>query len=347
MKPFRSLVGVLVCVGALGAGCSSDQHVVSGSATAEAPDAAAGQPAPPQASQLPAATQQARTTTEPQPAVATEPPVTTTPEPEPSEAVEAPEAPGTQVAASVFPPLGDGAGVVRWTVEIVETIPHDPGAFTQGLEVAGGILYESTGLWGESSLRAVNPATGEVTARVDLPEEFFGEGLTVLGDEIVQLTWQAGTAFVYDRRTFQPTGEHRYEGEGWGLCGSEDVLIMSDGSDRLTRRDAETFELLGAVTVTAPGYDGRLDYLNELECVDGLVIANVWQTDVLLVIDPGTGRVVAVIDAGVLVDNVSQVATAGQIDVLNGVAVDENDATLLMTGKLWPRLFRVRVVEVP
>ena len=252
-----------------------------------------------------------------------------------------------QAGASVFPPLGGGGGVARWSVEIVEWAPHDADAFTQGLEVADGTMYESTGLWGRSSLRAVSPATGEVTARVDLPEEFFGEGLTVLGDEIVQLTWQAGTAIVYDRRTLQPTGEHRYEGEGWGLCLSEDVLIMSDGSDSLARRDPQTFELLGTVTLTAPGYDGRLDHLNELECVEDLVIANVWQTDRLLVISADSGRVVAAIDARTLVEDVQQDSAAGDMDVLNGVAFDPDTATLWMTGKLWPRLYRVRIVEVP
>ena len=246
----------------------------------------------------------------------------------------------------MLPPVGEGDGVARWSVEIVEWIPHDPDAFTQGLEVADGTMYESTGLWGRSSLRAVNPANGEVTARVDLPEEFFGEGLTVAGDEIFQLTWRNGTALVYDRATLGLLREHTYEGEGWGLCEMGGELIMTDGSDRLARRDLRTFELLETVTVTASGYGGRLDYLNELECVEGMVIANVWQTDNLLVIDPGTGRVVAAIDAAALVEDVSQAPPAGQIDVLNGVAVDEESATLWMTGKLWPRLYRVRLVEV-
>ena len=116
----------------------------------------------------------------------------------------------------MFPPLGDGDGVARWTVEIIEWIPHDPDAFTQGLEIADGTMYESTGLWGQSSLRAVNPATGEVTARVDLPDEFFGEGLTVAGDEIFQLTWQSGTALVYDRATLEPSGSTAMRGRAGG-----------------------------------------------------------------------------------------------------------------------------------
>ena len=247
----------------------------------------------------------------------------------------------------MFPPLDTGGGVANWTVEIVESVPHDPEAFTQGLEVAGGTMYESTGLRGRSSLRTVDAATGEVMARVDLPEEFFGEGLTVVGEEIIQLTWQSGTAVVYDRFTLEEVGEHRYEGEGWGLCAMDEVLIMSDGSDRLARRDPQTFEMLGSVTATAPGYDGRLDYLNELECVEGMVIANVWQTDRLLVIDPESGRVVAAIDARPIVDDARQNSAAGDIDVLNGVAFDDSTGTLWMTGKLWPRLYRVRIVEVP
>ena len=251
-----------------------------------------------------------------------------------------------QSLISVFPPIGDGDGVARWTVEIVESVPHDPEAFTQGLEVADGIMYESTGLWGRSSVRVVDPDTGGVTARVDLPAEFFGEGLTIAGDEILQLTWQSGTAFVYDRATLGLLREHSYAGEGWGLCEMGGELIMTDGSDRLARRNLETFDLLDMVTVTAPGYVGQLDHLNELECVEGLVIANVWQTGSLLVIDPESGRVVAAIDAGPLIDDVMQDPVASGIDVLNGVAVAGSDGTLWMTGKLWPRLYRVRLVEV-
>ena len=258
-----------------------------------------------------------------------------------------PAQPEVAAAVSVFPPLGDSDSVARWTVEIVEWAPHDPHAFTQGLEVADGTMYESTGLWGRSSLRAVDSATGEVTRLVELSDEHFGEGLTVVGDNLIQLTWQAGTAIVYDRDSFAVSGRHDYAGEGWGLCLSDDVLVMSDGSDRLARRDPATFELLGTVELSAPGYEGPLHYLNELECAEGLVIANVWQTERLLVIDPHTGRVVAVVDAGPLVDDVVQNSAAGSIDVLNGVAVSDSDGTLWMTGKLWPRLYRVRIVEMP
>ena len=268
------------------------------------------------------------------------PPSTTHPVPCTTEQAPAAE-------ASVLPPIDVGDEVARWTVEIIEWAPHDPDAFTQGLEIADGIMYESTGLWGQSSLRAVNPATGEVTARVDLSDELFGEGLTVVGDEIIQLTWQSGTALVHDLATLEPLREHSYAGEGWGLCEMGGELVMTDGSDRLARRDPGTFELRATVTVTASGYDGRLDNLNELECVEGMVIANVWQTDHLLVIDPDTGQVVAAIDAQPLVDDVLLHPHPSDIDVLNGVAADEKTATLWMTGKLWPRMYRVRVVEVP
>ena len=261
--------------------------------------------------------------------------------------VSAPARDELQAEVFVFPALGDEAGVARWTVEIVEWRPHDPDAFTQGLEIAGNTMYESTGLWGQSSLRTVHPTTGEVIALVALSDDHFGEGLTVVGEEIIQLTWQSGTAIVYDRGTLQTVRQHGYGGEGWGLCAMDDVLIMSDGSDRLARRDPQTFDLLGTVTVTASDYDGRLDYLNELECVEGMVIANVWQTEQLLVIDPESGRVVAAIDARPLVDDVRQNSSASDIDVLNGVALDESSGTLWMTGKLWPRLYRVRIVEVP
>ena len=366
------LACVLVCVGTLGAGCASESGEESPSVANE-PQATASDPSNPVDAVLPTDTATLASDTsaptssppsEEQGAAVQNPPVSEEPPllEEPDAAVEsaAAEEPGEvdapasapaqtepHVEASVFPPLGDGDGVARWTVELIEWFPHDPDAFTQGLEVADGTMFESTGLRGRSSLRSVDPATGDVTERVDLPNEFFGEGITVTGDHIVQLTWQSETALVYDRFTLGEVGQHGYEGEGWGLCAMGDALIMSDGSDRLARRDPRTFELLGTVTVTASGYDGRLDYLNELECVEGMVIANVWQTEQLLVIDPESGRVVAAIDARPLVDDVRQNSSASDIDVLNGVALDGSSGTLWMTGKLWPRLYRVRIVEVP
>lgn len=256
--------------------------------------------------------------------------------------------PSTAPAAGPSLPTGlpdsaDGPGAARWTVEILERRPHDPAAFTQGLEMADGSLYESTGLYGLSSLRRVDPATGAVTAETAVDEDLFGEGLTVVGDRIVQLTWKAGRALVYDRATLKLVGEFSYEGEGWGLCRSGDELVMSDGSNRLARRDPESFELIDTVTVASPGL--AVDRLNELECVNGQVIANVWQTPELLVIDLANGQVKAVIDARPLVDDALAAAPdPNAIDVLNGVAA-LGDGTFLMTGKLWPHMYRVRVVE--
>ena len=260
--------------------------------------------------------------------------------------------PGSEPAAAPAPgPNGstglpdgaDGPSAARWTVEILERRPHDPAAFTQGLEMADGVLYESTGLYGLSSLRRVDPATGAVTAETAVDEDLFGEGLTVVGDRIVQLTWKAGRALVYDRATLELVGEFGYEGEGWGLCRSGGELVMSDGSDRLTRRDPESFKLIGTVAVASAGV--VVDRLNELECVDGLVIANVWQTPELVVIDLADGQVTAVIDGRPLVDDVLAAASnPDTIDVLNGVAA-LGDGTFLMTGKLWPLMYRVKVVE--
>lgn len=255
-----------------------------------------------------------------------------------------PAAPPALASPSGLPDFDLEAGAARWTVEILERRPHDPDAFTQGLEIADGALYESTGLYGRSSLRRVDPATGAVTAETAVADDLFAEGLTVVDDRIVQLTWKAGRALVYDRVTLDLVGEFAYEGEGWGLCRSGGELMMSDGSDRLARRDPESFELIGTVAVASAGV--AVDRLNELECLDGLVIANVWQTPELLVIDiaDGRGRVAAVIDGQPLIDDVVTAADPGTIDVLNGVAA-LGDGTFLMTGKLWPLMYRVRVVE--
>lgn len=262
-----------------------------------------------------------------------------TPAPEP----QAPDPAAGPNGSTGLPDGADGPGIARWTVEILERRPHDPAAFTQGLEMADGSLYESTGLYGLSSLRRVDPATGSVTAETAVSADLFGEGLTVVDDRIVQLTWKAGRALVYDRATLELVGEFNYEGEGWGLCRSGGELVMSDGSDRLARRDPESFELIETVTVASPGV--AVDRLNELECVDSLVIANVWQTPELLVIDLADGQVKAVIDGQPLLDDVLAAAPdPSTLDVLNGVAA-LNDGTFLITGKLWPLMYRVRVVE--
>ena len=263
---------------------------------------------------------------------------------------------GTETADPDPPPLR------RLAVEVVESYPHDRQAFTQGLLLeAPGVLLESTGRYGQSELRRVDLASGEVMRRQALPDEVFGEGLALVpgdgaggdgagGDgagsdggeaRLVQLTWRAGRALVWDAATFQRRGEHSYPGEGWGLChmAESDRLVMSDGSHRLFFRDPETFAPIGEVEVTLEGRP--LGYLNELECVGGRVWANVLGLRQLFEVDPADGRVVAVADVGRLLTPEEAAGT----DVMNGIAHDPADGTFLLTGKLWPKLFRVRLVE--
>jgi glutamine cyclotransferase len=223
-------------------------------------------------------------------------------------------------------------------VEVRETLPHDPTAFTQGLVWHSGRLLESTGLSGRSSLREVEPKTGKVRRRVDLERRYFGEGLARVGDRLFQLTWQDGVAFVYDHFTFTETARFAYEGEGWGLCYDGSDLVMSDGSSTLVFRDPATFEVRRSVTVRLRGQP--LARVNELECVGGSVYANVWMTDEIVVIDAKDGTVTAVIDASGLLSPVER----ARADVLNGIAHDPKSGDFYITGKLWPKLFRVRFV---
>jgi glutamine cyclotransferase len=234
------------------------------------------------------------------------------------------------------------------TVQVTSRVPHDPAAFTQGLVFAGPRLYESTGLYGASSLRELDPATGRVLRRRALGRALFGEGLAAVGGSLVQLTWREGVAAVWDERTLRRTGTRRYAGEGWGLCFDGRRLVQSDGSAQLTFRHPTTLALLGGVTVTVSGSartlaglaPGPVRNLNELECHRGKVYANVWQTDVIVVIDPASGRVEAVADASSL----PRPRRAGPDDVLNGIAYDPVRRTFVVTGKRWPWLYRVRLV---
>ncbi|HWM01489.1 MAG TPA: glutaminyl-peptide cyclotransferase [Actinophytocola sp.] len=231
------------------------------------------------------------------------------------------------------------AAPTRLRAEVLDTSPHDPDAFTQGLEIHDGVLYEGTGLEGRSELRATDPDTGAVQRSVELPEEMFGEGITVAGDSIWQLTWQDGVAIRRDRTSLAEVGRASYDGEGWGLCLDGDRLVMSDGTDRLTFRDPGTFAETGEQKVTDS--DGEpVEHLNELECVDGTVYANVWQTDRIVRIDPAAGRVTATID---LTGLLPAQDSAG-VDVLNGIAAIPGTDEFLVTGKLWPTMFRVRFV---
>lgn len=224
-------------------------------------------------------------------------------------------------------------------VKVLSTRPHDAGAYTQGLLLHSGSLFESTGQYGASSLREVDPQTGAVKRKVNIPQRYFAEGLALVGDRLIQLTWQEQTAFFYKLSDFTKTGEVRYDGEGWGLCSDGTRLVMSDGSDRLTFRDPKTLAVLGGVNVTLAGR--LIDRLNELECVGGAVYANVWQTDDILRIDPGSGKVTAIIDASGLLSPAERQQGA---EVLNGIAWDPAKKTFLITGKLWPKMFEVTFV---
>lgn len=232
-------------------------------------------------------------------------------------------------------------GPERLRIEVLEVLPHDPTSFTQGFELVDGVLYEGTGLVGSSAVLATDPTTGAVTRRMPV-DAVFGEGITVVGDRIWQLTWQDQVAIERDRATLAERRRVPYTGEGWGLCHDGQRLVMSDGSDTLSFRDPSSFDRTGEVRVRPPGVP--VGQLNELECAGGSVWANVWQTDRILRIDPSSGVVTAVVDAtNLLADNTDQ-ATLGQTDVLNGIAALPGGEEFLVTGKWWPNTFRVRFV---
>ncbi len=224
-------------------------------------------------------------------------------------------------------------------VEVVRAYPHDRAAFTQGLVLYEGSLYESTGQVGQSSLRQVELTTGRVIRKIDVPPPYFAEGLALVGDRLIQLTWQHGKAFTYDRRTFAKQSEFDYKGEGWGLCYDGTSIVMSDGSAILTIRKPSDFATVKTMRVTLNGQPQS--QLNELECVDGSVYANVWQTETIVRIDPTSGRVTQQINAANLLSPLERQG----VDVLNGITYDPSDKTFLITGKNWPKLFRVRFVK--
>lgn len=232
------------------------------------------------------------------------------------------------------------AGPEHLVVHVDATYPHDPGAFTEGLLYAHGYLYESTGLAGRSSLREVDLATGAVVRQRDLPQPYFGEGLALVGDRLIQLTWRSHVAFEWDRATFNPLGRFHYDTEGWGLCFDGTSLYMSDGSATLYRRDPATFALKGTLTVRQSGRPVK--NLNELECVGDSIYANVWLTDRIVRIDKSSGRVTAVIDASSLRKRMPPLGN--QDAVLNGIAHDPATGRFFVTGKLWPKLFQVSFV---
>lgn len=221
---------------------------------------------------------------------------------------------------------------------VLERHPHDADAFTQGLAFVDGVLYESTGSYGHSSVRRVDLASGRVLRARALSPSLFAEGLTVALGRLYQLTWHAGIAFVRDRERLMQTGLFRYDGEGWGLAWDGQRLVMSDGSDVLRFFDPQSFTVTGRLAVHDEGRPVRR--LNELEVVDGLVYANIWQTTRIARIDPSDGRVLDWIELSALVPPASDEATP---DVANGIAYDAATGHLLVTGKRWPLLYEVEV----
>lgn len=222
----------------------------------------------------------------------------------------------------------------------MEVLPHDRTAFTQGLELAGGILYEGTGQYESSVIRSVDQRTGQTLTEVPLAPDQFGEGITVVGDRVWQLTWKSEVALVRDRESLREVRRVDYDGEGWGLCHDGQRMVMSDGSDELTFRDPATFDETGSVEVTLD--EQPVSELNELECVGGEVFANVWGQDRIVRIDPASGQVTGVVDASGLLPP----EDAAEADVLNGIAAVDGGDEFLLTGKYWPHLYRVRFVPV-
>ena len=227
-----------------------------------------------------------------------------------------------------------------YTYIIVNKLPHDFNAFTQGLVYTDGFLYESTGRRGHSSLRKVNPVDGEVLVYHSLADEYFGEGLTILNEKIYQLTWQSYTGFVYDKSTFQLLEEFYYSTEGWGLTNNGKDLIVSDGTSSIYFLDPVTFERIREIYVTDE--NGPVKYLNELEYVKGEIFANILSSFMIARINPDNGKVVGYIDlTGIL----SNEKIDYPIDVMNGIAYDSKTDRLFITGKLWPKVFEIRIIK--
>lgn len=230
------------------------------------------------------------------------------------------------------------AVVPRYGYQIVNIWPHDSNAFTQGLILVDGKLLESTGQEGRSSLRNVELETGRILKKVDVPEPYFAEGIAVLNGKIYQLTWQHHLGFIYDAQTFQRVGEFNYAGEGWGLTTDGKSLILSDGSNRIRFIDPSKFQVTKTITVLDDKAPVR--ELNELEFVQGEIYANIWHDDRIVTIDPQNGHVTSWIDLSGLIPK-SELPDPEA--VLNGIAYDQANNKLYVTGKLWPRLFEIKV----
>jgi len=248
----------------------------------------------------------------------------------------APRVPYQQLASWTSSAASSAPAVPLLRPQVLAEVPHDPAAFTEGLQLANGMLYESTGLAGRSQLREVDPETGAVRRSAPLPGQLFGEGVAVVSDRVWQLTWRDGVVLEWDRATLTLQRQLPLSGEGWGLCSDGTRLVRSDGTNVLHFHDPVTFAETGSVVVTMRGRP--VNQLNELECAGGQVLANVFPSDQLVRIDPATGSVTAVVDAAGLLDPQQRVNLDA---VLNGITALD-DGEYLLTGKLWPVLFRVR-----
>ena len=231
-------------------------------------------------------------------------------------------------------------GVPEYGYTVVHAYPHDRYAFTQGLLYLNGFLYESTGLYNQSSIRKARLETGEVLQKREIPEAYFGEGIVNWRDHLIEITWTTQAGFVYDLASFGLEREFQYAGEGWGLTQDGKRIIMSDGTSQLRFWDPQSLRETGRITVTADG--APVKNLNELEWVNGEIYANVWQTDRIARIDPVSGKVAGWIDCTGLLAAADR---TGQEDVLNGIAYDAKTGRLFVTGKNWPKLFEIRLVK--
>jgi glutamine cyclotransferase len=231
---------------------------------------------------------------------------------------------------------------MNYTYQVVNTFPHDPDAFTQGLIYDKGIMYEGTGLFGQSTLRKVDFKTGTVLKFHKLAAEYFGEGLTLWNGKLIQLTWTNQVGFVYDQTSFDLIQTFNYPTEGWGITHDDKKLIMSDGTANLYFLDPDSLSEIGRVRVTEKG--APVERLNELEYIKGFVYANIWQTDRIAIINPSTGQIVGWVDLSGLMK--PEFRTNG-MDVLNGIAYDAEHDRLFITGKKWSKLFEIKLVPKP
>ena len=248
---------------------------------------------------------------------------------------QTPPLPGTDSPAS------EPALPSIYTYTIVNTYLHDPNAFTQGLVFEDGFFYEGTGNYGASTIRKVTPATGAVLVQKSIAPNFFGEGVAIFGDRLYQLTWKSGICFVYDKSTFELQVQFTYSTEGWGLTHDGEKLIMSDGTNIIYFRDPNTFREIGRIEVNDS--TGPVHYLNELEYIKGQIFANVWQTDRIARIDPKSGKITGWINLTGILSQTDRLHH--RVGVLNGIAYDAVTDRIFVTGKWWPKLFEIKLIQ--